>query len=219
MTKCSIHTENNIFYHDSLHETDICFQCVLDWFGEHREQKEHVAKLTYMSCGPDVFIDIGNFESGKTYRNYYKTIINVSDSFSEYATHWFPINEISPWTYAPFYWFKKIADRKRNEYILVHCAAGIHRSLMMAHCWLLSLGYSQEQSAEIFNCPNIIRDYYHDIQTGIIPEDLLVFYKIMNDHPTWSLPGCLRDLGIPNLLNNTSLRKTTKYQDYLGNTL
>jgi len=217
---CKLHPNNKAFYHDSKHKVDLCFGCVWDWLGKHRMPKNNESlekgRITFSAPG---YIDVGNFESGRDLGDNYSTVFNVSDNYSCHADFWIPLVEMSAWTYTPFYWFKKLADEHSKHPMLVHCHAGIHRSLLMAYCWLLSLGFDTKEAANLLSCDHVEDDYFRDIETGIIPGDLLDFYKIIEIHPKWCLSGVLRELGIPNLLNNTTLRKNTKYQDYLENTL
>jgi len=219
MSSCSVHPENERFYHDSLHKTELCFGCVWDWFGNNRMAKRNdPGRITFSAPG---YIDVGNFNSGQDFRWKYDCVINVSDTMTGHEDFWFPINEVTAWGYSPFFWFKKIMDHHDRGRTLVHCHAGIHRSLMMAYCWMLSIGFDECEAEKLFNSPsfNIRNDYTHDKENGFIPDDLLQFYKIIEEHPRWSLAGVLRDLGVPNLLNNTSLRENTKYQDYQKKTL
>lgn len=213
---CTKHPEAKSFYHDSKRDEHLCTDCVMAWFdkkeGNHSKER-NLGRITY-DC-PELKLMVGNFESGKDYFGK-RIIFNVSDSPSEYNDYWFPINEISAWGYGPFFWFKKLAEKWKDYPKLVHCHAGIHRSLMMGYCWGLSMNYTHSQLAEMFNAPWVTNDYHRDTKNGYIPNDLMKLYGIMDEHPDYSMTGCLRELGTPQLLNNTSLRETTKYQDYLN---
>lgn len=66
-------------------------------------------------------------------------VINVSDSpgllfESPVPYFWYPINEISKWSYGPFYFAAKIVDNFKSHAapILFHCHAGINRSVTVA---------------------------------------------------------------------------------------
>jgi hypothetical protein len=211
---CSNHPEAKSFYFDAKRKRHLCGECVLAWYDSNTKKvrDETFGRVTYV-C-PELQLNVGNFESGSDTKGG-RIIFNVSDSYSPTANYWFPINEVTAWGYAPFFWFKKLADKHRHEDKLIHCHAGIHRSLMMGYCWGMSLGYSHKQLREMFGAIGITDEYGRDSKNGYIPNDLKAFYQLIEDHPDYSLGGILRELGVPQLLNNTSLRDTTKYQDYL----
>jgi hypothetical protein len=134
-------------------------------------------------------------------------VLNVADSipeielmqpFKDTKFFWYPINEVSRWGYGPFFWSKRILDfytrYSTNNKIFVHCHAGAHRSPMIVYCWLLSMGFPQGEIDHIFHNPHFSDLYAFDLQHMHIPADLGDFYAVMNDCPTYSLMGCLKEL-------------------------
>jgi hypothetical protein len=124
-------------------------------------------------------------------------IINVADYvdsfFGQRAQfyYWYPINEISKWGYAPFFWSKKILDYHTNskDSIFLHCAAGAHRSPMILVAWLKSLRLRDDQIESY--APGCLKIWEHDVAERTIPGDLMTMYNVMYANPSWSLMGCL----------------------------
>jgi hypothetical protein len=125
-------------------------------------------------------------------------LINVADyvdtffgSRANRFYYWYPINEISKWGYAPFFWSKKILDyhTNRKDTIFIHCAAGAHRSPMILVAWLKILRLRDDQIEGY--CPDCLAIWDHDVANGTIPADLMTMYNVMFANPTWSLMGCL----------------------------
>jgi hypothetical protein len=157
---------------------------------------------------PQFNIKVGNFEASRDFKEDFDEIINISDNYSENATYWIPINEVAPWTYTPFYAFKKIVDKltEQKKRILVHCHAGAHRSKMMVFTWLLSKGFSIEDASKALGL--VPHDYEFDTSMGYMPNDLMDLYRLMDSNPTWSLSGCLLSMGEEQLITNTSPKGT-----------
>lgn len=142
-----------------------------------------------ISVGPEEAAQIRGFD----------VIINVNDSMPKILDpapsklFWFPINEMAPWGYAPFFCTKRLLDfytvRKTN--ILVHCAGGAHRAPAMVYGWLLSKGHSQGEAA------NFLRSWTQanwdrDIEMGIIPADILEMYACMKTHSAECLQSIMQ---------------------------
>lgn len=155
-------------------------------------------RITY-TIGP---IHTGNLEAGIHLRDRYGLVINVNDAFLSNTPYWFPINEVTPWGHAPFFYVKRLLDFHiqvdSNVKILIHCAAGAERSPMMAFCYMMSLGFTPEEIDEkCLHGRSLSQRYYHLIKYGIVPGDLPAFYKLMNEYPTNSLMGIMARNGDP----------------------
>jgi len=142
-------------------------------------------------------IDVGNLEAGVELAGDYDLVINLNDAFNPATTIWFPINEVSPWGYAPFFFIKRMLDHAGPEKkILLHCAAGACRSPMMLYCYLLSKGETGASIEEKYGGKyNTLYDMM--VRRGHIPADLLRFYALMDQHPTNSLMGVLARMDKP----------------------
>lgn len=205
---CTNHPEKKSAYFDYTRNVHLCSGCVVSWFdtrrGDHHS-KELGKEERRTAHVPEFNIDVSNIEFARGYHKDYDLIIGVSDVYEEVDTHWFPINEVAPWTYAPFYWFKTIVDKavKEKKRILVHCHAGAHRSKMMVYCWLFYKGWTDEKIQERLH---MARQFEYDVEKGYIPADVFDMMEIMDEHPSWSLAGCLREMGKKQLLSNGALR-------------
>jgi len=128
-------------------------------------------------------------------------IINVNDAFpnnpepSEARLFWVPINEASFWGYEPFFAVKRIMDHFMllRRKILVHCAAGAHRSPAMICGWMISTGHSEKQIREALG-DGVMDKFYRDVEENFIPDDLSLFYEVMNEYPEWCLMSILSEL-------------------------
>lgn len=137
--------------------------------------------------------------------NAFDLILNVSDTASDQDLDfmkkpkvcWYPINELSNWGYSPFYWSKKLLDNalKTNKKILIHCHAGAHRSPCIFVAWMLSLHESHKSIAILMKDPSVMDMFKRDQNDGIIPDDLKIFYKHMDENPSFSLMGILGLMG------------------------
>lgn len=144
-------------------------------------------------------IDTGNLEAGIKFKDDYDLVINVNDAYSPTSKHWFPIVELKSWSYAPFFYVKRLIDYEnkifmngsiaKEKRILIHCAAGVHRSQIMAACYCTSFGTSIEYICS--NNKTLLDLYNRGVKNGRIPEDLHEFYKLMNRWPSNSLSGIL----------------------------
>lgn len=204
MMKCTKHPEKDSHYFDYSRNLYFCDDCVFDWYtnrrGDHHCPERHNCSRITAEV-PEYNITISNVEYARENSHKYDLVIGVADTYEECDNHWFPLNEVAPWTYAPFFWFKRIVDEgvKRGKSILVHCLAGAHRSKMLVFCWLLSKGWSKEEVEKRLQIPN---QYQYDIERGYIPKDLLTLLDLMEKNPKWSLCGCLRDMGKNELITN-----------------
>lgn len=136
-------------------------------------------------------VHAGNLEAGAFLRHEYGLVINVNDAYLDSSTHWFPINEIAPWGYAPFFFVKRLIDNHPTGNVLVHCAAGACRGPLMAFCYMMSHGMTPEEVDAKYG-GDYISDYTRRVESGIIPSRLREFYDLMNKWPTNSLMGILR---------------------------
>ena len=118
--------------------------------------------------------------------------------------YWYPINEASDWGYGPFFWSKRILDfhTERNERILVHCSAGVHRSPMIVLAWLLSLEVLKNGPTDVnlaainpLMGDDTVDLYSADVKKGRIPADLEKFFQLMDENPSAGLTDCLEQLG------------------------
>jgi hypothetical protein len=135
-------------------------------------------------------------------------VVNVSDTFDQGLIghpcyQWFPINELSPWGYLPFFSVKRMLDAVvtyRGLTVYLCCAAGAHRSVMMGFCWLLSLGKTEQEAAElmktVYEPDYMIRMYRRDVERGYIPARLQEFYTVMNECPGICYHSVLNYMGI-----------------------
>lgn len=120
--------------------------------------------------------------------------VNVSDSPHEVLLSekphpgarmlWYPIAELSDWTYGPFFWSKQVLDAAHDQQLrtYLHCDAGVNRSPCLAMAWLTSRGHSLEDAALLLSrgdeqfAKTKISRYNRNIQFGFIPDRLSEFY-------------------------------------------
>lgn len=142
--------------------------------------------------------------------NYYGTI-NVSDTpcmTFEYQNAgikacWFPIHEVGYWGYAPFYGTAKFLDQKLRDGderpILLHCHAGVNRSVCVAYANLLAVGVTQPEINEKITIgeglPTLLEI---NINKGYIPSDIVPFLQARKDQPTYGIMGLLQTISSPN---------------------
>jgi hypothetical protein len=127
-------------------------------------------------------------------------IINVNDAPPRVLDpapaklFWYPINEVAPWGFGPFYFTKRLLDHYAQKFnVLVHCAAGAHRSPLMVYGWLRSKGLESRQADNLLK-GDYTADWERDIKDGTIPADIMEFYALMNARRTWSIMGILNDM-------------------------
>lgn len=126
--------------------------------------------------------------------------------------YWYPINEESRWGHGPFFWSKRILDIEyaRGSSIGIHCAAGAHRSPMIAYAWITHQNKKHPMGVDqIFtnggaddwsithDNPKVftIHDRWNiDVQKCHIPNDIMEMYDVMDNFPSYSLMGCVRML-------------------------
>jgi hypothetical protein len=135
----------------------------------------------------------------------YDAVLDVSDypTYNINGTldnrHHYPIVEWDKWGYGPFYWAVKLLDHytSKGSSVYLHCYAGKHRSVQIAHLYLLSLGYTLEEAFAMFDTQWKIRldnktessnqwlkhFYDKDIQCGRIPADAVEFMKQVRLNP------------------------------------
>lgn len=134
-------------------------------------------------------------------------IVGVSDAYYKEDHFWYPINEILPWGYGPFFWFYKVIDRylanrltntpaNPREGLLVHCDAGVCRSPMVVYAWMVSMCGSFVEACDLMHDSkhHLYDDYMHNVNRGLIPNDLQAFLRIVRDNQTFSLMGALSKL-------------------------
>lgn len=135
-------------------------------------------------------------------------VVNMCDTFApEFlghpCYHWFPINELSPWGYMPFFASKRVLDALVNDYqksVYLACAGGVHRSVMTGFCWLLSQGKTEEEAAELMESvddpEHMVSKYRQDVMKGYIPERLPEMYSVMNECPGICFMSVLQNMSI-----------------------
>ena len=156
---------------------------------------------------------------------YYCAVVNVSDS--ECATFdyqkagvpsfWFPINEIGKWGHSPFFGTLRVV----NEYyhgdkpILIHCHAGANRSPSVAYAILLAKGYTPQEAKESLNYEDLSEVFDRNIERKHIPDNIIEFLKMANEHPEYSLEFVLRKIDA--WYNEWSQKKYDEQNDYTLN--
>lgn len=146
--------------------------------------------ITISSCDLD---RIGDF-------NQFAAIINVNDYYdhlfaSPVPYYWFPIHEVHLWGYAPFYGSAKIFDHYKNnpKPILIHCAAGVNRSVTITYAILKSSGWTDKEIKILYpNDPKFMFDF--NVKRGYINPDVLEFLKKRHEFPTYSIMGLLNEI-------------------------
>lgn len=206
---CSNHPDNDSYYYDYTRDKHLCTDCVVGWFDNRRGDHHAVDKnleARKTAEVPEFQITVSNVEYARANKSSFDLVLGVSDTYEECDTHWFPINEVAPWSYAPFFWFKRIMDKavQEKKKVLIHCHAGAHRSKMMVFVWLIyQVGWTVEMAQERLH---MVRQFDFDVAKGYIPPHIFFFQEIMDQHPTWSLAGCLREIGREQLLTNGCVR-------------
>lgn len=125
----------------------------------------------------------------------YDVSINVTDTpgavLGEYpAKHhfWFPVNECGKWDYASFYGTKRVLDAlwTQEKPVLVHCSAGVYRSVIVASSYLYSIGRLDEyqHGKEVFE---------RFLGSKRCPPGLCHFLNKMNEYPTYCIGGVLTE--------------------------
>lgn len=134
----------------------------------------------------------------------FDAFINVSDSVCNtfqpsrpgQAMHWYPVNELGMWNLSYLFWLKKVLDYHYDagHKIYLHCHAGAYRSPSAAVLWLQSRGLDEGQALFFGKEPEsglyrLWKSY------GNIPKLKDQVFKLMREHPTWSLGGVLHHTG------------------------
>lgn len=142
-------------------------------------------------------VSAGNLEAGVELRSEFDLVINVNDAYTTESSHfWFPINEVAPWGYAPFFFVKRIIDAHPDANVLIHCAAGACRSPLMVFGYTMSHGMPPEEVEAKYG-GRYMTLYARMKRDGIIPANLPEFYDMMNKWPENSLMGVLARIGDP----------------------
>lgn len=111
--------------------------------------------------------------------------------------HWYPVNEAGRWNLSYMFWLKTVLDHHYalGHRIYLHCHAGAYRSPSAATLWLLSRGHSPRQALKL--CKDKGPGAYRLWRSlDNIPKETERVFRLMNEHPGWSLGGILlHDVG------------------------
>jgi hypothetical protein len=108
--------------------------------------------------------------------------------------HWYPVNECGLWNLSYLYWLKTVMDHHYNagHRIYLHCHAGAYRSPSAAVLWLQSRGHSPAEALDLGkekeSCLYRLWKSYDNIPK--LKDDV---FRLMSEHPTWSLGGILHE--------------------------
>lgn len=130
----------------------------------------------------------------------FDAFVNVSDSPCNYfepmrqgqQMHWYPVNEMGLWNLSYLFWLKKVLDYHyaAGHRIYLHCHAGAYRSPSAAVLWLQSRGHTANEALTLGKeSTSTLYRLWDDI--GSIPKLKDEVFRLMNEHPTWSLGGIL----------------------------
>ena len=163
--------------------------------------------------------------------NIYSAIVNVDDNpclafdtlmspseqgLSKVPYFWFPIQEYGQWGYAPFYGAARVAQKYGDGKVLIHCHAGVCRSVTVAAALLLAEG----RSAEAINTSWPSDGYKHverhwsamnktaytggvagavecAIRHNRVPSNILEFLRCQREHPSESMSSILHRIKPP----------------------
>ncbi|MBR9702458.1 dual specificity protein phosphatase family protein [Candidatus Woesearchaeota archaeon] len=97
---------------------------------------------------------------------------------------WYPVAELSDWTYGPFYWSKRVLDEalEKKTQTYLHCDSGVNRSPCIAMAWLTSKKHSLEEAALLISreresyADTRVSRFQRNIEQGYIPKQLPEFY-------------------------------------------
>ncbi len=118
-------------------------------------------------------------------------ILNVSDSpgiillpYSDQPRIWLPIMETAEWDLGTVFAALRTITEWRNDgrYVLVHCSAGVNRSVTIVNLWRWFNGDI------LTDDDRYMIDY--NIRTGSLPENIEDLFNVMKDHPTWCAQAC-----------------------------
>lgn len=162
-----------------------------------------------VSCAPEIDSNHYKDEYKNIVTGVYSVVINVSDSpcLSFYLSkknipnYWFPIHESGNWGYCPFYGTAKAYDFFTETYpekkILIHCHAGVNRSVSIAYAILKSEGfYDKEINEAIGDDSN--GTFYENLNLGHIPKDIIPFLVSRKENQNHYLSGLLKSINSPN---------------------
>ena len=140
----------------------------------------------------------------------YAAVINVSSSPEmtfefikrKFPSFWTPVQELGSWGYAPFF----VASMVFSEYkdagkpILIHCAAGVNRSVSVAYAVLMGMGYTEEQTQQLIMESRVWQAkgvFDMNVRRKYVFDDTLDFLKARNEHPTYGICGLLGIINSP----------------------
>jgi len=134
----------------------------------------------------------------------FDAFINVSDtacttfepSKPGQQMHWYPVNEGGLWNLSYLYWLKTVMDHHfdAGHRIYLHCHAGAYRSPSAAVLWLQSRGYSPEDALLLVREKgSALYRLWNSYDN--IPKLKDQVFKLMNEHPNWSLGAILHETG------------------------
>jgi len=109
----------------------------------------------------------------------------------------------------PFFASKQILDTLTKldmGLIYLCCSGGKNRSPLIAFCWMLSLGYTEETAVQEFvgHFEQPVLDHYRKhLNLDYLPLYLPSVYQLMTEHPDWSLGGIFEHLGIKERITYT----------------
>lgn len=144
-----------------------------------------------------------SIERGKSLGILFDVIINVDDSpdsslegqnvsfYHRPIHYWFPINEWSVIPYEIFYAVKRVIDHNSDKKVLIHCAAGVNRSNLVAYSYLFSHDLHHLM-------PDFAKSWKRFIEgrgASKAPPMLERFLKIMTiSNPSWSVISILNEI-------------------------
>lgn len=143
-------------------------------------------------------------------------VINVADSVCETITltesghpsFWFPIQELGYWGHSPFYRAAKIVDyyndRHPNLPVIIHCHAGVCRSVCVALAIQLA-EFEQEEKSNLKRLRHNLNPIKLDVKKEMpqfeslikdnrIPEDIIKFLSLRYKFPSYSALGLLGEM-------------------------
>lgn len=130
--------------------------------------------------------------------------VNVSDSICTtfepsrpgQHMHWYPVNECGRWNLSYLFWLKTILDyhHAAGHKVYLHCHAGAYRSPSAAVLWLQSRGHAAAEALAIGKekGSGLYRLWEAQANIPVLKDEV---FRLMNEHPKWSLGGILHETG------------------------